>query len=154
MLCFTRHTNGSVSQFQENMRPRSYLNLFFSIKWCYFASLYWVCGVLSLRPCFVLYYLCSQHTHWHHTEISKAEMRDASMLPKSILITTLVRQAKTAVGQGSEPKGLPGQSLMENIPSVHLPASDQQLFRGLHHCLAFHSLVLYFSCERTILNII
>lgn len=76
------------------------------------------------------------------------------MLPKSILITTLVRQAKTAVGQGSEPKGLPGQSLMENIPSVHLPASDQQLFRGLHHCLAFHSLVLYFSCERTILNII
>lgn len=78
------------------------------------------------------------------------------MLLKSVLITALFRQAKTAVGKGSEPKGLPGQSIQAtgNIWSVHLPASAQQLFPGLHHCLAFHSLVLYFSCERTILNII
>lgn len=79
------------------------------------------------------------------------------MLPKSLLITALVRQATKAVGKGSEPKGLLlGQSLLAtgNIWGIHLPASDQQLFRGLHHCLAFHSLVLYFSCGRTILNII
>lgn len=40
----------------------------------------------------------------------------------------------------------------ETYGNIHLPAFDQQLFRGLHHCLVFHILCLYFSCERIILN--
>lgn len=74
------------------------------------------------------------------------------------VMQTSVRQANTVgwLGRAESSKGFSHRKStvqqQKMYVSIHLPGFHQQLFRGLHHCLVFHILFLYFSCERIILN--